>query len=186
MIDTQWPRFEVFQQDRPEGPHRSVGSVHAPDAEMALLNARDVFVRRPACYSLWVVPEEAIYSRTGQEIKDNYDLHDPEIDSETEKKTYYVFQKQSQRRSMSFVIHTGQVEAASPIQALNRAIASFGESSTYVWWVCPEEIILKSLESDAASMFEPAGSKTYRMPREYRVVSEMLVIKREPRGRKDS
>ncbi len=36
----QWPRFEVFKQDKVDGPIRNVGSVHAPDAELALLNAR--------------------------------------------------------------------------------------------------------------------------------------------------
>src|SRR3989337_1551974 len=54
MSDTQWPRYEVFQQEAPDRPHRHAGSVHAPDAEIALLNGRDVFVRRPACSRLWV------------------------------------------------------------------------------------------------------------------------------------
>jgi hypothetical protein len=44
-------RFEVFQQERPGRPHRNIGSVHAPDVEMALLNARDVFARRPEILS---------------------------------------------------------------------------------------------------------------------------------------
>lgn len=71
MTDTQWPRFEVFQHNRPDGPHWNIGSVHAPDAEMALMNARDVFVRRPTCYSLWVVPAEAIFAMTDQELNEN-------------------------------------------------------------------------------------------------------------------
>ncbi|MFQ5435705.1 MAG: phenylacetic acid degradation protein, partial [Anaerolineae bacterium] len=40
MPDTQWPLWEVFKQDKPDKAHESVGTVHAPDAEMALLNAR--------------------------------------------------------------------------------------------------------------------------------------------------
>ena len=60
MTDTQWPRYEVFKQDKPGKPHEAVGSVHAPDAEMAMLNARNVFVRRPSAVSLWVVAADVI------------------------------------------------------------------------------------------------------------------------------
>jgi ring-1,2-phenylacetyl-CoA epoxidase subunit PaaB len=66
--DTQWPRFEVFLQDREGSAHQDVGSVHAPDIDLALMNARDVFARRPRCTSLWVVPAEAITTRTQQEL----------------------------------------------------------------------------------------------------------------------
>jgi ring-1,2-phenylacetyl-CoA epoxidase subunit PaaB len=68
MTDTQWPRFIVFQQAKVDAPHQYAGSVHAPDAEMALMNARDVFVRRPTCVSLWVVPSTAVFSRTAEEL----------------------------------------------------------------------------------------------------------------------
>ncbi len=60
--------YEVFKQDRPDGPFRNVGSVHAPDAELALVNARDVFARRPSCVALWVVPDDAILRRTAEEL----------------------------------------------------------------------------------------------------------------------
>ena len=74
--DTQWPRYEVFQQSRPGGPYQSVGSVHAPDAEIALQNARDVFVRRPQTVSLWVVPAEQILARTQEELEED-DAREP-------------------------------------------------------------------------------------------------------------
>ena len=35
--------------------HRHVGSLHAPDAEMAIKNARDVYTRRNEGVSIWVV-----------------------------------------------------------------------------------------------------------------------------------
>ena len=98
--DTQWMRFEVFLQERPDQPHRSVGSVHAPDAEIALQNARDVFVRRPRAHSLWVAPARAILARTQQELE--ADDADQVMDVTHEggvAERYQVFQKQSQRRS---------------------------------------------------------------------------------------
>lgn len=174
MTDTQWPRFEVFQQDRPERPHRNVGSVHAADAELALLNARDVFARRPNCVSLWVIPVDAIMSRTEQELAD-YTWRGGVEATDSQSELYYVFQKRNQRQSMTFVEHTGEVWAADPHQALGEAVVKYGAGgTTYVWWVCPERAILRSHVDDVESMFSPALEKSYRSPREYRVMSELL------------
>lgn len=60
MTDTQWPIYEVFHQQARGEPHVYVGSVHATDAEMALLLAKEQYARRQACVNLWVVPAEAI------------------------------------------------------------------------------------------------------------------------------
>lgn len=177
MSDTQWPRFEVFQQDRPGSPHRSIGSVHAPDEEIALMNARDVFVRRPVCNSLWVVLAEAIFMMTDSELRDLRGFSETPVDGESVEETYYVFQKHSQRRSMTFVVHSGQVLASNPEQALKKALLEHGNDKTFVWWVCPERAIVRSQESDVPTLFEPAESKTYRLPREYRVLTEMLELK---------
>lgn len=62
MTDSQWPVFEVFHQQVRGEPHIHVGSVHAPDAEMALVVAKEQYARRQACVNLWVVPAEAIYA----------------------------------------------------------------------------------------------------------------------------
>lgn len=37
-----------------------VGSVHAPDADTALMLAKEQFGRRQACVNMWVVPAEHI------------------------------------------------------------------------------------------------------------------------------
>ena len=63
-----WPRWKVFKKDNQKKPFQAVGSVHAADPEHALLNAKNVFVRRPAAVSLWVAPAAAIFSRTIQEL----------------------------------------------------------------------------------------------------------------------
>jgi len=58
--DTQWPIFEVFHQQTRGEPHVHVGSVHAVDAETALLMAKEQFARRLACVNIWVVAAEDI------------------------------------------------------------------------------------------------------------------------------
>lgn len=60
MSGDQWPLWEVFTQPNKGQPFEHVGSVHAPDGEMALQNARDVYARRGEAVNLWVVPSSAI------------------------------------------------------------------------------------------------------------------------------
>ena len=180
--DTQWPRFEVFQQERPGKPHQNTGSVHAPDAEMALQNARDVFARRPECHSLWVAPADAILSKTAEELENDTSWQDGEVDPEAPAETYYVFQKTSQRRSMTYVVHTGEVEAQSPAQALQKALATFNQKPAIVWWVCPAPAIYRSQADDVASMFAPADDKTFRLPQEYRTLTAMKQIRQSGEG----
>lgn len=174
MNDTQWPRFEVFVQSKKGQPHKNVGAVHAPDGEMALQNARDVFVRRPDCASLWVVPARAILARSYQELAEEMEQAAEEIPAGAKLESYHVFQKQSQRRSMTYVVHSGQVEASSPYEALSLAIEAFGRKETFVWWICPASAVISSADDDIESMFAPALDKAYRLPREYRVLTEML------------
>jgi ring-1,2-phenylacetyl-CoA epoxidase subunit PaaB len=182
MKETQWPRFEVFQQERPGRPHQNVGSVHAPDAEVALLNARDVFVRRPACQSLWVVPAAAILARTSQELAQDRDWQQETGVAGAPEESYYVFQKRSQRRSMTYVSHAGEVTASSPGQALARAVARFGAGEVFVWWVCPARAVVRTSEEDVESLFMPAQSKGYRQPQAYRTYTQMKELKNERRS----
>ena len=51
-----WPLWEVFVRAKGGLSHRHVGSVHAPDPELALRHARDTYTRRLEGVSLWVVP----------------------------------------------------------------------------------------------------------------------------------
>ncbi|PWV61226.1 1,2-phenylacetyl-CoA epoxidase subunit PaaB [Plasticicumulans acidivorans] len=55
-----WPLWEVFIRSQHGLAHKHVGSVHAPDAALALKNARDVYTRRNEGVSIWVVPSAAI------------------------------------------------------------------------------------------------------------------------------
>lgn len=52
--------WEVFVQERAGEPHTHAGSLHAPDSELALQYARDVYARRGPVQSVWVVPSAVI------------------------------------------------------------------------------------------------------------------------------
>jgi len=74
MSDTQWKLWEVFIQLKTGKPHEHVGNVHAPDAEMAIQNARDVYARRDKPVSIWVAPADS-FSATSP--SDNESFFDP-------------------------------------------------------------------------------------------------------------
>ncbi|MCS7069830.1 MAG: phenylacetic acid degradation protein [Meiothermus sp.] len=166
-MDTQWPRWEVFKQDDPQQPHRSIGTVHAPDAEMALLIARDVHVRRPDCASLWVARADCITALTAEEIAADPNWHVEDIPPDAPTQRYLIFQKTSQRRAMTFVAHMGDVEARSPREALRLAMERFGTNKVFVWWAVPAGAITRSEAGVEASWFAPAREKKYKQQSEY-------------------
>jgi len=45
-MNRDWPLWEVFVRSRGGLSHKHVGSVHAPDAELAVRHARDTYTRR--------------------------------------------------------------------------------------------------------------------------------------------
>jgi ring-1,2-phenylacetyl-CoA epoxidase subunit PaaB len=61
-MSKEWPLWEVFIRSQHGLAHKHVGSLHAPDPEMAINNARDVYTRRNEGVSIWVVKSGDIAS----------------------------------------------------------------------------------------------------------------------------
>ncbi len=62
LTENEWPLWEVFVRSRGGLAHRHFGSLHAPDGEIALRHARDLYTRRQEGVSLWVVQSSAIFA----------------------------------------------------------------------------------------------------------------------------
>ncbi len=69
----EWPLWEVFIRSQHGLAHRHVGSLHAPDAEMAIRNARDVYTRRNEGVSIWVVKSAEITASSPDEKQALFD-----------------------------------------------------------------------------------------------------------------
>ncbi len=179
MSDTQWPRYEVFQQARANQPLRNVGSVHAPDDELALLIARDVFVRRPDCHDLWVVHSDDILSRTAQELETTPPSSEHGSTESSAPSRFHVFQKRSQAGVETFVEYVGEVEADSSMHALAVAIKNWHDKTAYVWWIFPESAVTRNDQEDANVLFDPAREKPFRHQTHYRVHTLMREVKRK-------
>ncbi len=81
-----WPLWEVFIRQRRGMSHVHAGSLHAPDAEMALQSARDVYTRRGEGISLWVVKSSQI---TSSDAADAEALFEPTASKPYRDATYY-------------------------------------------------------------------------------------------------
>lgn len=81
-----WPLWEVFVRSRRGLSHTHVGSLHAPDERMALLNARDLYTRRQEGVSIWVVRSVDITASSPEE-KDAF--FDPAADKIFRHPTFY-------------------------------------------------------------------------------------------------
>lgn len=82
-----WPLWEVFVRARRGVSHVHAGTVHAPDAELALQHARDLFTRRAEGVSLWVVRAADI---TASNPDDRESLFDPALDKTFRHPTDFV------------------------------------------------------------------------------------------------
>ena|ERR1700754_2103144 len=66
-VRRDWPLYEVFVRGKRGLNHVHVGSLRAPDAEMALRNARDLYTRRNEGVSIWVVEARSITASSPDE-----------------------------------------------------------------------------------------------------------------------
>jgi phenylacetate-CoA oxygenase PaaH subunit len=182
-MDTQWPRYEVFVLERPGAPYEHAGSVHAPDSEMALQNGRDVFARRPEVFSMWAVPARLVYSRTREELA-QHGLGEEAFKSETPE-SYHVCWKAKAASTQTLL---GQVEASSPIEALERGLRAFlepnipPEQQPFAWWVFPAGAVIESQVEDVEAFFAPARDKSFRLATDFRTHTAMRGLKKPGQG----
>ena len=82
----EWPLYEVFVRSKRGLSHVHAGSLHAPDEEMALRNARDLYTRRQEGVSVWVVKAYDI-SASSPDERDSF--FDPAVDKVYRHPTFY-------------------------------------------------------------------------------------------------
>lgn len=73
QMEKEWPLWEIFIRSQQGLSHRHVGSLHAPDAEMAIKNARDVYTRRNEGVSIWAVKSADIVASAPGEKEPMFD-----------------------------------------------------------------------------------------------------------------
>ncbi len=72
----QWETYEVFHQSVRGANHIHVGSVHAPNPEMAILFGKEQYARRMKCVNLWVVRTANVFTTPYEDA----DMFEPSTD----------------------------------------------------------------------------------------------------------
>jgi ring-1,2-phenylacetyl-CoA epoxidase subunit PaaB len=95
----QWGTFEVFHQKSRGDHHVHVGCVHAPNAEIAILFAKEQYARRMKCVNLWVVRTSDISATS----YDDADMFEPATDKSYREafgyKNKHIIQKYKEDRA---------------------------------------------------------------------------------------
>lgn len=161
-----WPRWEAFVRQNGGLSHIHSESVHAPDAETALLNARDAYLRRVEGVSLWVTPAASVVV-----WESDSDDAEPAGAGEGPTGLWEIFVRH--RRGLTH-IHAGSLHAAGPADAIARARKVYitREDGVSVWAV-PSDDISATDPSEAEALFAPFADKDYRYPTYYEIPEEV-------------
>jgi ring-1,2-phenylacetyl-CoA epoxidase subunit PaaB len=189
----QFETYEVFHQKKEGAPFMYVGPVHAPEADVAFLFAKEQFSRRFACTGLWVVPTAAI--TVTAYVGDQESAYDtiPALATETSaepdesvtaeaafaagEEDYDVFHLKKRGKAHQ---HVGKVRAASAADALQVAKAVFGALPGPVVnvWVARSADFLCSDTADQ-DIWDTTPDKKYRDATAYRVQDRIEKFKAE-------
>lgn len=188
----QFETYEVFHQKKDGAPFVYVGPVHAPEADVAFLFAKEQFSRRFACAGLWVVPTSAItvtaYVGDQESAYDTLPAAPDEGPAPAEttaekaaflagEQDYDIFHLKKRGKAHQ---HVGKVRAASPADALHVAKAVFGALPGPVVnvWVARSADFLRSDEADR-DIWDSTPDKKYRDALAYRVQDRIEKFKAE-------
>ena len=191
----QFGTYEVFHQKKEGAPFVYVGPVHAPEADVAFLFAKEQFSRRFACTGLWVVPTAAI--TVSEYVGDQESAYDtlpllraaapaapaPADDTAAEEAAYAageedydIFHLKKRGKAHQ---HVGKVRASSPAEALQVAKAVFGEQRPVVnVWAVRAADMLRS-DDDDRDIWSTTPEKKYRDAISYKVQDRIEKFKAE-------
>ena len=196
----QFGTYEVFHQKKEGAPFVYVGPVHAPEADVAFLFAKEQYSRRFACTGLWVVPtaaitvteyvgdQESAYDTlpllTNQEAAATPAAGSRYIDDTPAEEAAYTAGEEDydifhlKKRGKAHQ-HVGKVRANSPAQALQAAKAVFGEQRPVVnVWAARSADFLRSDDEDR-DIWATTPDKKYRDAISYKVQDRIERFKAE-------
>ena len=191
----QFGTYEAFHQKKEGAPFVYVGPVHAPEADVAFLFAKEQYSRRFACSGLWVVPTAAItvtkYVGDQESAYDTLPLlaaaqapvgtgADETAAEETAyaagEEDYDIFHLKKRGKAHQ---HVGKVRASSPAEALQAAKAVFGEQRPVVnVWAARAADFLRS-DADDRDIWTTTPEKKYRDAISYKVQDRIEKFKAE-------
>ena len=173
-MDTQWPRYYVFEKPDEDRPFVHAGSVHGADPEMALLAARDLFGRRSQRTAMLLVLDSEIYARSAQEIASRPPSTGPDTDAPEH--SFLVFGKPTHRGVCTLM---GELRAQGHEPALARALTQLGQEAAVIWWLFKKSDAIFSEDTERALLFDSSPDKPYRHENHFPVRTMMMDLNKK-------
>jgi len=158
----QFSTFEAFQLVKESKPFEHVGIVHAPDAEIAFLFAKEQYSRRGnTCLAMAIVSTNDMHISAHTEgavnIMDNLgEVTDIPADAIEEQWVVFGLKKRGKHHIM-----LGEVAAKSPTDAYFKAKEHYYSSPLVNLWACKKTAILFTDEADK-DIWNTLSDKKYR------------------------
>lgn len=179
MSSKAWPLWEVFIRSKLSHVH--AGSLHATDAEMAMVNARDVYTRRMEGVSIWVIPSAAIYTLhfTDEESNEEPELiHEhPSFTTDNTKQEkehsdqWEIFIRT--KRGLSHK-HIGSTQSSTPKEALQKTKELYSQTMDIsTVWLAQSDQIKASQPAESEAFYDPAKDKLFRHATYYNLPDEV-------------
>ncbi|UII24557.1 phenylacetic acid degradation b [Fulvivirga maritima] len=171
----QFGTYEVFTQSKAEQPYQHEGIVHAPNAEMAFIFAKEQFSRRMTCSGLFVVETKNIFVTATTEnninIYHQVSDHSP-ASGEPEQYEFFHLMKRGKQHQ-----HVGSIEARNAQEALALAKPAFAEEDPVLnVWVIKTQDILFTSEEDAI-IWNTLPDKKFRSASAYKASDKIKAFK---------
>lgn len=174
----QFETYEVFHQKKDGTAYTYVGPVHAPEADVAFLFAKEQYSRRFPCTGMWVVPTRAVQVTAYVGDQDSaYDtLPAAAVEASGAAEDYEIFHLKKRGKAH---VHVGTVQAAAAAAALQAAKAAFGAQRPVVnVWVVRSADLLRSDAADR-DIWATTPEKKYRDAIAYKVQDRIERFKAE-------
>lgn len=167
----QWQTYEVFHQRKADDVHVHVGAVHASNADVAFLFAKEQYARRLQCYNLWVAKTADIFAFNMEKNQnDNFVSEDVPPHAEIAYDIFYQHHRGEHPK------YTGTVLATHPEKAIQTAQQQFGKE-TFMIWAIPQDKIYKQ-PTEQAEMYTYVPKKSYRDATGYKVMAKLNKIRK--------
>lgn len=168
--------YQVFVRLKESRPLLHVGIVHAPNLEIAFMNAKEQYSRRLTCTDLWIVETRNVaHSKMANVGQSAYELIDEasNIDGDLEYEVFHLLKRGGQPK------HVGTIKASGEIEAFSVAKNSFDDLPNAVHvWIAKSAHILKSKEEDI-EIWDMLSEKRYRDAGVYKVKDRIEKFKAE-------
>lgn len=173
----QFETYQAFIQTKEGKPFEHVGTVHAPNEEMAFLFAKEQFSRRGTfCHALCVVKTELLQvSKFTDNAQDVYDTFEGSYSGDTSE-SFEVFHLLKRGKNHKYI---GNVQAKDFEDGLLAAKETYPrDKPVFNVWITKSENILMSDEEDA-DIWDTLKEKKYRDAMDYRAADKIKAFKAE-------